>query len=265
MIPYALQDLGRSFANIRLWSFISAKNIQIQYRRNLLGLLWLVFSFGIPALGIGYVLSKLQGLPLIEHLPHVMFGFVGWYFVSDCLTQGSRVLTRSRSMLLQAPMGRSVFALSMVVERFILLCVNLVTASFLSSLFGWRPSLEMVFIPISILITLIAGLGTVMFLSIICARVRDLAELVSSAVRLAFFFTPIIWSTTTRQFSPDSFLGVAAKYNPLTYFIDVLRMPMLGSIPDMLTLSVSCALAVLMMLMGLIAIQRGGRSIAFFV
>lgn len=262
---YALKDFGKSIANIRLWSFIAAKNIQIQYRRNILGLFWLVISFGIPALGIGYVLSKLQGLALIEHLPHVMFGFVGWYFVSDCLTQGSRVLTRNRPMLLQAPMGRSVFALSMVVERFILLSVNLIVAAVLSSFFGWRITVEAFFIPVSILIILITGIGTVMFLSVICARIRDLAELIASVVRLAFFFTPIIWSTTSRQFSPDSFLATAARFNPLTYFVDVLRMPMLGSIPDALTLTVSCSIAGLMMVLGLIAIQRGGRGIAFYV
>ncbi|MGJ8560385.1 MAG: ABC transporter permease [Litorimonas sp.] len=265
MSSYALQDLGKSFSSFRLWSFITAKTIQIRYRRNLLGMLWLFFSFGIPSFGIAYVLSKLQGLELVEHIPHVMFGFVGWYFVADCLSQGGSALTKNRSMLLQAPLGRSVFSLSMVLEKFMLMLANLVTAVVIVSFFGWRPHLEMVFIPISFLIFAITGLGAVMFLSIICARIRDLSELVSAVVRLSFFFTPIIWSATSRKFSDESVLTIIAKYNPLTYFIDLLRMPMLGTWPTTLTLIVTISIAVGSVILGLIAIQKGGRAVAFFV
>lgn len=265
MSSYAFQDLGKSFSNFRLWSFISAKTIQIRYRRNLLGILWLLISFTIPSLGIAYVLSILQGLSLVEHIPHVLFGFAGWYFAADCLSQGGSVLTKNRSMLLQAPLGRSVFSLSMVLELLILLIVNVITAAILASFFGWRPHFEMIFLPISILILAIAGLGSVMILSIVCARVRDLGQLISSVVRLLFFFTPIIWSTTSRVFSPDSFLAIVAKYNPLTYFVDLLRMPMLGTWPTPHTLTVTVVIAVASVILGLIAIQKGGRTVAFFV
>ncbi|MEP3656155.1 MAG: ABC transporter permease [Litorimonas sp.] len=265
MSSYALQDLGKSFSSFRLWGYISAKTIQIRYRRNLLGMVWLVFSFAIPAFGIALVLSKLQGLELNEHVPHVMFGFAGWYFISDCLSQGGAALTKNRSMLLQAPLGRSVFSLSMVLEQLILFVVNIVTAAFIVSFFGWRPQIEMVFLPLSILIFAIAGLGSVMFLSIICARIRDLRELISSIVRLSFFFTPIIWSATSRNLPPDSFLAVVAKYNPFTYYLDLLRMPLFGEWPTTFTLVFTSCSAVALIILGLIAIQKGGRSIAFFV
>lgn len=265
MTSYALQDLGKSFSSFRLWGYISAKTIQIRYRRNILGMVWLIFSFGIPSFGIAFVLSKLQGLELIEHVPHVMFGFAGWYFISDCLSQGGSALTKNRSMLLQAPLGRSVFSLSMVLEQIMLLLVNLVTAAIIVSFFGWRPHIEMVFIPISVIIFAIAGIGSVMFLSIICARIRDLSELISSIVRLSFFFTPIIWSTTSRSLPADSFLSIVAKYNPFTYYLELLRAPMLGEWPTTFTLLFTFFSAVSLVILGLIAIQKGGRSVAFFV
>lgn len=264
-MSYALSDLKSSFANVRLWTFISAKNIEIQYRRNLLGVFWLVISYAAPALGIGYVLSRLQGLPLEEHVPHVLLGFVGWLFINDCLVQGAAALTRNRNILLQAPLGRSTFALSLVVEKMIILLVNLAVGVGIAAVFGWRPSETLVFVPLSLLILAVAGFGTVLLVSIVSARVRDLSELIGSVMRLAFFFTPIIWSANSRSVPEESFLSIVARYNPLTYFIDVLRLPVLGQWPDTLTLAVSGGIAALVLVLGLIALQLGGRTVAFFV
>lgn len=262
---YAFSDLYSSFRSVRLWAFISAKNLELQYRRNVLGLFWLVVSFVVPATGIGFVLSELQGLPLRQHVPHVLLGFVGWYVISEFVVQGSKALTRNRPIILQAPLGRSVFVLSHVLERFIVMLVNLGSALIVIALFGWRPTETLLFVPVSILIILVAGFGTVLFVSILSARLRDLSELIGSVMRLLFFFTPIIWSADTRVMPADSFLSVVARYNPLTYFVEVLRKPVLGEWPDLLTIGVSSGLALMMLVLGLVVLQRGGRTIAFFV
>ena len=264
-MPYALSDMFGAFAKARLWGYISAKNIQLRYRRNVLGLLWLVIAFAIPSLGIGYVLARLQGLPLEEHVPHVLFGFVVWYFIIDCLVQGSTSLSRSRNIVLQAPIQRTVFPLSLVMEKMIILLVNLVTACALAAVFGWRPSLTMLFIPISLVVLAAAGLGSALFMSLVSVRLRDMTELVASVMRLAFFFTPIIWSVESRRFSADGFLTTVATYNPFTYFLEILRMPIQGAWPSPLVLIVTGVLTVLALIAAVAALQRTGRTAAFFV
>lgn len=265
MASYVMRDLAGAFADIRLWGMITAKSLQVKYRRNALGILWLLFSFAIPTVGIGYVLAMLQGEALTDHMPHVALGFAAWNYVSDTLIHGCKALTRRSSMLLQAPINRSVFALSTIMEHLMVLGMNLVAAVVISLVFGWRPGPEVIFLPISILIMAVAGFGTVMLVSILSARLRDLSELIASVTRLAFFFTPVIWVADSRAMPEGSFLSVIADYNPIAYYVDLFREPLMGQYPDMLTLIITGGGAVVLLVAGMVAIQKGGRSIAFFV
>ena len=262
---YAVNDLINALKEIKIWSFIATKQIQIENRRNFLGVAWLVISFAVPTTGIGWLLAKLQGLPLNEHIPHVAFGFVAWNFISSCLTEGCHIFYRNRSMLLQAPMTRSGFVLSLVFKKLYLLLFQLTTACAIAAVFGWRPNPMNLFFLISILIYFFTAVGTVLVVSIISARMRDFSETIASIVRLSFFFTPIIWSTQSRSISQSSVLEQVAELNPLTYYVDLLRNPAMGSLPDALTFAITLGIATILFAFGLLLLQRNGRKIAFYI
>jgi len=262
---YAFSDLGKALRDLKAWSVIAAKQIQIENRRNFLGLTWLIISFAIPTTGIGWLLAKLQGLPLDEHIPHVAFGFVAWNFLSSCITEGCHIFYRNRSMLLQAPLSRSGFVISLIFKKLFLLFFQLLAACAIAAVFGWRPDWHALFIPVSLLIYFASAVGTILVVSIISARIRDFAEIFSAVIRLSFFFTPIIWSADTRNLESSSVLELVASLNPLTYYVKLLRDPAQGSFPDLQTFGITLGITAFLLILGLVLLQKNGRKIVFYI
>jgi ABC-type polysaccharide/polyol phosphate export permease len=65
-----------------------------------------------------------------------------------------------------------------------------------------------------------------LLLAAVCTRYRDVPLVVQAAVQMLFFVTPVFWSPTLM---PSRTILVHG--NPLYHMLEVLRAPLLGSIP----------------------------------
>ncbi len=73
-----------------------------------------------------------------------------------------------------------------------------------------------------------------MLLGSLCARFRDIQQLVGTLLQISLFLTPIFWS-------PDQLTGrtaMLAQFNPMYHLIAVVRDPMLGKAPE--TVALAC-------------------------
>jgi ABC-type polysaccharide/polyol phosphate export permease len=80
-----------------------------------------------------------------------------------------------------------------------------------------------------------------LLLGMLSARFRDIPQLVSNIVQVAFFLSPIIWSA---EMLPPS-RRYLADFNPLFHFIEVVRAPLLGEPLHMLSWIVVASLLVI--------------------
>jgi lipopolysaccharide transport system permease protein len=86
-------------------------------------------------------------------------------------------------------------------------------------------------------------LSWVAFLSaILCTRYRDLSQIVTSVLPVAFYLTPIIWMPNMLSGRSGFFLLEA---NPFFHLIEVIRAPLLGTAPTLTNWLVSLTMAVL--------------------
>jgi len=68
-------------------------------------------------------------------------------------------------------------------------------------------------------------------LAMVCARFRDIQQIVISILQVSMFVTPIFWS-------PDQLRGrlvAAVEYNLLYHYVDIIRAPLLGRAPATLS------------------------------
>ncbi len=61
-------------------------------------------------------------------------------------------------------------------------------------------------------------------LGIVCARYRDVPQVILSVVQLVFLISPILWRP---EDVPENLQAIAAL-NPLSYFLVIVRNPLLG-------------------------------------
>jgi ABC-2 type transport system permease protein/lipopolysaccharide transport system permease protein len=90
------------------------------------------------------------------------------------------------------------------------------------------PTWEMLWFIPAFLLVLANGLWISIVLGTLCARFRDLPQIVASIVQIAFFISPVMWSRT--QLAPDQ--NIYVDYNPFAIFLELLRDPLMGKAPD---------------------------------
>ena len=81
-----------------------------------------------------------------------------------------------------------------------------------------------------LLLLCLNALWIAVFLGAVCARYRDVQQLVGNVLQIALFLTPIFWSA-------DQLTGrasILADYNPLYHLIAIVRDPLMGKAPDTL-------------------------------
>ncbi len=95
------------------------------------------------------------------------------------------------------------------------------------------------FVP-GLLLLALNGCWIAILLAIIGTRYRDVPQLLGGLVSIMMFLTPIMWSRDT--LSRGLAIGYVIDLNPLFHLVDVVRAPMLGQAPELLSWLVSIAL-----------------------
>ena len=71
------------------------------------------------------------------------------------------------------------------------------------------------------------GVWVTLLLGMLCARFRDVGEIVASLMQVLFFLTPILWRPSSLGSYEWAVLG-----NPAYALIELARGPLLGETPD---------------------------------
>lgn len=272
---YAIDDLIAAVRNGRSLAYWAAKKIQLESRRTHLGMLWVVLSFGISATGIAVVISELTGRSLVDHVPYVLFGFSAWNFISNCVVSGGAVFFSNRAMILQLPMPRFSFVFTLLFKNLYILIIQVVAASAIALLFGWRPSMIVWQVIPAFMLYFLTGIGAITVLGMVSTWMRDLSEVVGSVMRLAFFFTPVIWvyeERSNRLLSgaaegevSSSFMAWLTAFNPFSHFLAILREPMLGQAAPIEHWWVAAGICGILGFCALGLVQLGGRRVAYWL
>jgi lipopolysaccharide transport system permease protein len=99
-------------------------------------------------------------------------------------------------------------------------------------------------------------------LSLICARFRDLIQLVSATMQVMFLVTPVMWQL---QFLPEQYRAYLLLLNPFASMLELLRNPILGlAVDNIAYLSISIWLIVALSAAALFH-RQWGRSIIFWL
>jgi ABC-2 type transport system permease protein/lipopolysaccharide transport system permease protein len=98
-------------------------------------------------------------------------------------------------------------------------------------------------------------------LAFLCARFRDLEQIIRNLLQLAFFVTPVFWKAELVVNSKRAIVD----YNVLFYFIEIIRAPLLGQVPPLKYYAIAFGCTVIGYMIAVLVYQRMRRRLAFFV
>ncbi len=229
----ALRDLAEGLAHWPLWGLMGWQDIKQRYRRSVLGPFWLTLSMGILVGSLGVLYGVLFGVPIDDYLPFLALGFLGWGLISGIINEGCTVFIESEHLIKQVKLPFSAFVFRLIWRHLIVFAHNFVIYLVVAVAFGiWPGAAGLLLLPGLVLVAVNAVWISLLF-GMICARFRDVPQIVTSLLQVAFFLTPIIWM--------PELLGnrIAFVYvNPFFHFVELLRAPLLGQVPTPLTWAV---------------------------
>ena len=223
----ALQDLGGSLYRLPLAARLALDDIHGKYRRTVLGPLWIAIGQAVTVGGFVLVFSGLFGLDPTHYTVYLAAGFPVWALLSQFLVDMPQTFIAARGVIesYQLPWLMHIWRRSIGYQ--LTLLHQLATLVVVMVMLRIPPKLEMLLALPALAIIVVAGTGVGTLLAVLGARYRDLQPAMQVATGFLFLFTPVMWRADQLREQ----LTWVFQYNPLYYFVRLLRDPLMGSAP----------------------------------
>ena len=231
----SLEPLKREVA--LAWYF-AWSDTHARYKRSILGPFWLVLSTIIGVGGLGLVWSELLHVDRATFLPMLTIGLVVWQLISGCITAAANVFHAKASIIKNIRTPALRISLQLLFSQVVNFLHNLVIILLVLVLFPAHLSITCLLSVIGLVLVLANLLWVIQVIGFLGARYRDFDPLIGSVMPLLFFLSPVLFRS--RDLGSMSFL---MAFNPIAYWIEIVRDPLLGGVPSMWHYAVTIGMA----------------------
>ena len=220
----AFTDIQVGLRRWRVASRLAELDIRNRYRGSVLGPFWLTLSTGAMLAGLGILYSALFHETLRSYLPFLSVSLIVWNLISLVVTDATTSLTAAEGIIRQIPLPYSTHALRCVFRNVIIAAHNLPLIVLVLVVSRVLPGPEVGLAVVGLGLLIVNAFFAALLLGMLCARFRDLSQIVASLMQLAFFMKPILWKPAS--LGPRT---VWLAFNPLYAIMQVVRGPVLNS------------------------------------
>jgi lipopolysaccharide transport system permease protein len=209
------------------------RDIVSVYKQTILGPLWYFISPLLASLTQYWVFGRLAELPS-DGTPYFLFvlcGNVLWSYFQTSLTGTANTFQANQGIFGKVYFPRAIVPLTITISnlfqfgiKLLLMLVFILIMGQTSKINSWAFML-----PVLIVLMALISMGLGMIVSSLTTKYKDFVTLMSFAVGLAMYVTPVIYPTSMflEKISTEKQWMIYA--NPLTSIFDVFRMGFLGS------------------------------------
>jgi ABC-2 type transport system permease protein len=218
-----VKDIRDGVLSVHVWGMLAVQEIRLRYRRSTLGPFWLTVSVGVLIAGMGPLYGKLFGQDLSSYFPHLAISYVIWMLISSLINDACMVFITAEGLIKQVNIPLTVHVLRMVWKNILIFFHHALIVLLVMFFYPPPASWQLLLLPFGLLFLAVNGVWIGIILGGLCARFRDVPQIVQSMVQVLFFLTPIMWRSES--------LGRyrwAAEWNPVNYFLEIIRAPLLG-------------------------------------
>ena len=240
-----LNDRVSALKSFHIITMMGGQDIRQRYKRSRLGPFWITISMAVMITTMGLVFGNLFKTDVKEFLPFLTLGLIIWSFILGSITEGCEALISAEGIIKQLPVPLHVHVLRVVWKNFIIFLHNIVIFPFVLLAVGKGVSWD-IFLAIPGFLLLVLNLSWfLMIIAMVCARFRDMTQIILSIMQVVFYLTPVIWMPKLLSHRVGQ---VLLDLNPLYHLIDIVRAPLLGQVPGLS----SYILAMVMGIIGLV-------------
>ena len=237
------------------------RDLQIKYRKSILGVAWSILTPLGLVLIIGSVYSIIFGTDPKELIPALFAGINPWFFMTSTADIGCISYIQVEGYIKQIHANNQIFPLRVTISNFINLMYSII-AFFAVYLFlqpqNFGPQMLLT-IP-GLLIMFVFSWSLAGITSIINLNVRDYQPFQSLLFQGLFYATPIVFEP---QVLADGGFAIAYELNPFYYMLEIIKRPMLGvNIPGIDVYITAIAITLVLFIINISLTMKCSDSIA---
>jgi len=229
-----------------LFYFFIWRDLKVRYRQTILGVAWAVLQPFMTMVIFSIFFGRLARVDS-DGLPYPIFSFaalVPWNFFSGALISGSNSLIGNANMLKKIYFPRMTMPISTALSGLVDFGIAFIVLVGMMVYYGYRPTGNVVWLPLLLLLALVTALGVSLWLSALNVRFRDVRYTVPFIAQAWLFATPIAYSSSLLEEPWKTIYGL----NPMVGVVEGFRWALLGTdtVPGpMVIVSTLAALAIL--------------------
>jgi ABC-type polysaccharide/polyol phosphate export permease len=220
-------DIITGLRAMDVWGRLGWRATKRRYRRTAFGPFWTTVGLALFVTTLGMVWANLWHRDPKEYLPYLTSGMVCWVLFSTICTDACITFQISEPLLRQLRISYTLLACANVWRNVVLFFHNLTIYVLVCIYAGIGVSLTTLLVIPGFALFCLNTIWITLLLGALCARFRDIQQLVITLMQIALFLTPIFWSTD--QLSGHT--AILAELNPIYHLIAVVREPLLGRVP----------------------------------
>ncbi len=206
-----------------LWLLI-VRDLKIRYAGSVLGYVWTVLDPLLMTFVYWFVFTQVFVRKAVGEDPYILFlvtGLLAWQWFNGTVTDTTRALVADSRLVRSTNIPREIWVLKTVGSKGLEFLFSLPVVVFFAVLYLKSPSRYVVFVPLAILLEAVLLTGIGLALSAATVLVNDLQRVVRIALRVGFYFSPIVYSLS--HLPKRHHIRQIMELNPLAGIIELYR------------------------------------------
>jgi len=254
-------DLGALWQYRELLYFLAWRDIKVRYKQTALGAAWAILQPFLTMVVFTIFFGRLAHMPS-NGIPYPIFSYaalVPWTFFANGVTFSSTSMVSNSNLISKVYFPRLIIPIAAVLSNLVDFVLAFILLVGMMLYFGMSPTRAIVFLPIFLLLAIVAAMGVSIWLAALNVEFRDVRYVVPFLIQIWLFATPIAYPTSLLHGIWRTVYGL----NPMVGVVDGFRWALLGT---KMTLSpavaVSAAMSLVILIAGMYYFRRMEKSFA---
>jgi lipopolysaccharide transport system permease protein len=247
-----------------LFYFLTWRDVAVRYKQTVLGIAWAVIQPFMTMVVFSLFFGSLAKIPS-DGVPYPIFSYAGlvpWMFFANALNQSSNSLVANANLITKVYFPRLAAPISTVLSGVVDFVFAFLVLLGMVLYYGLVPTWNALWLPLFLLLAIVASLGAGLWLSALNVQFRDVRYAVPFLTQLWMFATPIAY--------PSSLLSepwtLLYALNPMVGVVEGFRWALLGTATAPgLSVVASSSVALALLIGGALYFRKMEKSFADMV
>lgn len=244
--------------------FLTWRDIKVRYKQAVLGIAWAILQPLLTMVIFTVIFGILLGTPSGD-IPYPLFSLTAllpWQLFSTALQRSSVSLVGNANLLTKIYFPRLAIPLSSVFAALVDFLISFAVLLGVMIYYHYSPTWNMLWLPLLVALALLTALAIGLWLAALNVQYRDIQHMVPFIIQVWMYASPIVYPIET---IPAGIWRWLYGLNPMVGVIQGFRWAVLGGSPPDITMAISVAVVLILLVSGLYYFRRMEKTFADLV